>query len=69
MATNTFKICNTYLLSYGNNGYANVPQCYIYMYIACLVMHHTTLINVKVHPLTCHEGIEGGGKGVAPPFL
>jgi len=25
------------MLFQGNNGYVNAPQCYVYMYIACLV--------------------------------
>jgi len=25
------------LLFHGNDGYANAPQCYVYMYSACLV--------------------------------
>jgi hypothetical protein len=32
------------LLFHGNNGYTNVPQCHIYMYIACLVKIKTELI-------------------------
>ena len=26
------------LLSQGNNGYANAPQCYVFTYLACLVL-------------------------------
>ena len=28
-----------YVMLNGNNGFANTPLCYIYTYIACLVLH------------------------------
>jgi len=39
--TKATDTCSEYvlllLLFHGNNGYVNAPQCYIYMYTACLV--------------------------------
>jgi hypothetical protein len=46
----TFRICNTYSFFYGNSGFANTLQCYIYTYISCFLVSWTNLRNI-FHPL------------------
>jgi len=37
--TYTLRICNNLLLFHSNSCYANVWQCYVYTYIACVVFY------------------------------
>ena len=53
--THTRKICSTWLLFHGNDGYTNAPQCYVYMYIACPVWSMFIHFSLRLWKcLCCH---------------
>jgi hypothetical protein len=56
-ASGTLRVCKYLLLFHGNNGYANIHQCYVYTYITCLVkdkLAFTQFHNTRSLRYTCN---------------